>query len=347
MKPTVLYGVLNWGLGHASRSIPVIKSLIANNFNVILVSDGEAMLLLKKEFPENQFVNIRGYNVKYPYKSIFLNLIAYSFNIITAIFNENSKISKLIKEYNPQFIISDNRYGFRSSKLKSMIICHQISIHHKNKIVYSIANIINRFLLSKFDKIIVPDWKSNNSIAGNLSKFSFKHNHKYIGPLSRMQNLNIIKKFEIAIILSGPEPQRTIFEQIITNQVTNIRVPIILVKGLMTENIDIQINEFFRIKSFALAEELNEIICSSEIIIARSGYSTIMDLHACKSKAILIPTSGQSEQEYLAQYLAKKKIAYTCSQENFNIFTAISEIENYKGFTLQEQSTELEFFKTF
>ncbi len=346
MKPTVLYGVLNWGLGHASRSIPVINSLIDNKFNLIIVSDGEALMLLKKEFPENQFVNIRGYNVKYPFKSIFPNLFVNSFKIITAIIYEKIKITELVKEFDPQFIISDNRYGFRNKKIKSLIICHQINIYHKTKIVSTIANIINKLLLKRFDQIIVPDWESDNSIAGKLSKFNFKHHHKYIGSLSRMKYLNIKKKYKISIILSGPEPQRTIFEQLLMNQVANINKPVILIKGLMRENIDIQLNENFRIKSYALAEELNEIICSSDIVIARSGYSTIMDLNACRSRAILIPTPGQTEQEYLAQYLDDRKIAYTCNQKKFNIYTALAEIETYSGFKDHIKSTDLDFFNT-
>lgn len=345
MKPTVLYGVLNWGLGHASRSIPVIKSLIDNNFNVIIVSDGEALILLKKEFPENQFVNIKGYKVRYPFKSIFINLLVNSLKIIAAILYEKRKINKLIKEFNPQFIISDNRYGFRNNKLKSMIICHQISIYHKNRLVGTIANIINRLLLKRFDEIIIPDWESDNNLAGSLSKLKFRQHHKYIGSLSRMRNLSNKMKYKIAIILSGPEPQRTIFEQILMNQVKNFKQPTILIKGLMHEHIDIQINQCVRVKSHALSEELNEVISSSEIIIARSGYSTIMDLYACGSKAILIPTPGQTEQEYLAKYLAEKKIAYTINQENFDINTALSEIENFTGFFNHKKSTDLEFYK--
>jgi uncharacterized protein (TIGR00661 family) len=346
LKPVVLFGVLNWGLGHASRSIPVINSLMSDNYKVIIVSDGEALVLLKKEFPENKFVNIKGYDVKYPYKSIFLNLFVNSLNIITAILYEKRKITEIITEYNPQFIISDNRYGFRSNKLKSMIICHQINIHHRNRIVGMIANTINRLLLNRFNEIIIPDWETDRSIAGKLSKLKFKHQHKYIGSLSRMQSLNIEKKYKIAIVLSGPEPQRSLFEQILMNQIANLKLPIILVKGIMNENNDLQFNEYLRIKSHALANELNQIICASEIIIARSGYSTIMDLYACGSKAILIPTPGQTEQEYLAQYLSNKKIAYTCNQENFNLSTALLEIEHYSGFSIQFQSTNLEFYKS-
>jgi len=161
-----------------------------------------------------------------------------------------------------------------------------------------------------------------------------------------MRNIAVEKKYKIAIILSGPEPQRTIFEQILMNQVLNIKVPTILIKGLIQENIDIQLNQYVRVKSYALTDELNEVISSSEVIIARSGYSTIMDLYACSSKAILIPTPGQTEQEYLAKYLAEKKIAYTCNQENFNIYTALSEIENYTGFNNLNKSTDLEFYKS-
>lgn len=338
MKPKVLYGVLNWGLGHASRSIPVIKALINKNFDVIIASDGEALKMLRSEFPLIKSVKITGYDVKYPFKSIMLNLFRFSFNIIKAIYLENREVKKLTDKEKPEFIISDNRYGFRNKKVKSILITHQTTIHHKNSFLSLSANILNTYLLKRFNKIWIPDMENEQSLAGKLSKLQFKIPYNYIGIQSRFEKKENAPKYDIGIILSGPEPQRTIFEKILKQQILKTDFKVILIQGLVNENLDLQLTPTLRIKSHAYSSELNQIINQCDLIIARSGYSTVMDLVKLSKKAIFVPTPGQTEQEYLAEYLKNKKYYAYQTQKDFDFEKAVLESDKYPGKIITNQT---------
>ena len=342
MKPKILFGVLNWGLGHAGRSIPIIQTLVNQGCHLLIASDGEALQLLMAEFPTLEFRSIKGYNVRYPFKSIILNLIWYSIRILRTIISENNETARLVEEYKPDVIISDNRYGFRNRKIQSILICHQINVQHKNKLFYYFGNKLNHHLLTRFNTIWIPDFKDENSIAGKLSKVLTPIKHNYLGPLSRMKIIETEYLYDIAIILSGPEPQRSIFENLIMEQAKKITYKIILVRGLINENEEFSLNDNFRIKSHALSKELNLIMCQSKLIIARSGYSTVMDLIALSKKAVFVPTPGQSEQEYLAEYLKKKNMYYSQNQHEFDIKNAILESKKYSPPQLQNKTNILE-----
>ena len=62
----ILVAPLNWGLGHATRCIPIIRALKAHNFEPVIASDGAALQLLKKEFPDLEHVELPSYNITYP-----------------------------------------------------------------------------------------------------------------------------------------------------------------------------------------------------------------------------------------------------------------------------------------
>ncbi len=320
--------MLNWGLGHATRSIPLIKAFQEKGYEVFIASDGDALTFLQKEFPVNNFISLPGYNVRYPYESIFYNILSYLPNIIKAIAGENKKLKQIIKEVKPDLIISDNRYGFRNKKVYSILISHQINLQLANGFLNKTGNWMNHHLISAFDKLWIPDYE-NNLLSGKLSIVEDNVNHQYLGALSRFEKKEIEKKYDIAVVLSGPEPQRSHFEKIILNQFSSLNHKSIVILGKIDENKQWMLNDNVLVKSYALSGELNEILNASDLVIARSGYSTIMDLAALEKKAVLVPTPGQTEQEYLAKYLMGKKMFYSMDQKSFDINTAIQSSEEY------------------
>ncbi len=340
MKPKVLFGILNWGLGHATRSIPLIKAYIEKDFEVAIASDGDALVFLKKEFPDLSFYKLPGYNVKYPYKSIFFNILRYLPNILNAIIKENKEIKKIIESIKPDLIISDNRYGVRNKKVKSIIITHQINLRLTNKFLTKAGTILNERLIKLFDELWIPDLK-NNLLAGELSIVPESFNYHYLGALSRFKYVKLKKKYDIAVVLSGPEPQRTYFEKKILNQFENMSLKSIIVLGKMDEEKEWYLNDKVKVKSHALSDELNDILNRSELIVSRSGYSTVMDLVVLKKKAVLIPTPGQSEQEYLAEYLKQKKMFYCMDQELFDINIALKKAEDYSTVIIHKRLEEI------
>lgn len=334
MKPKVFFGVLNWGLGHATRSIPLINTFIENDFEVIIASDGEALMFLKKEFPQNTFYVLPGYNVRYPYKSIFFNIVKYLPNILKAIFNENKIVKKLVDDIAPDLIVSDNRYGFRNNNIKSILITHQVTLQLSNKFLTTIGTVMNKMLIRLFDELWIPDL-NNNLLAGDLSKVSKRFNYKYLGALSRFKYVNVEKKYDVAVVLSGPEPQRSYLQDIILKQFEDVKMKSIIILGKIGEENEWNLNDNVKVKSYALSDELNEIFNCSSIIISRSGYSTILDLAVLRKKAILIPTPGQSEQEYLARYFKKNKIFYYEKQEKFDLKRSLEKSKSYSGIKVE------------
>jgi len=335
LQSTVLIAILNWGLGHATRSIPIIKLFLSKNYTVHIASDGEALLFLQKEFPDLVFHTLPTYGISYPYKSILLNVMHSGFSIFKGIYRENIMVESLVEKINPDLIISDNRYGARSRGVRSVIITHQLRIKLGNRLLSLFATGLIKFLVNKFDGIWIPDYGDSKSLGGDLSKAYQGSKYTYIGSISRFYPVQLAKKYDIAIVLSGPEPQRTKLEVLIMQQLKNIDKKVILVRGKIEDGEGYYMNDKVKIVNYMISEDLNKLFNQSELIIARSGYSTIMDLAALGKKAILIPTPGQTEQEYLAKYLRDKKFYYSVSQSEFDLEKALENIGEYNGVLIE------------
>jgi UDP-N-acetylglucosamine transferase subunit ALG13 len=171
------------------------------------------------------------------------------------------------------------------------------------------------------------------NLAGNLSKpDALPNNTHYIGIQSRFEKQEIKKKYDFLAIVSGPEPQRSILENGLVKALQNRKEKSLIVLGKPEINTINQIGNL-TIKSHLDAKDLNTAISQSELIICRSGYSTVMDLAKLDKKAILIPTPGQTEQEYLANYYMSKNLAFTQNQKEFNLDLAIQKSKSFSGFT--------------
>lgn len=328
-KPVkVIVAALNWGLGHATRCIPVINELIEQGAEVILASDGRAYELLKSEFPSLKIFQLAPYDVTYATEKMALNIAGQLPKILLAIFREHKTLLKIINQENVQGVISDNRFGCYHGKIHSVFITHQLNIKIPLKPVEMFTRLINRKVIDKFHECWIPDYNGKDNISGELSIPKGIKHAKYIGPLSRFKKSVVAKEYDLAVLLSGPEPQRSILEKIIIDQVYDLPIKAIIVQG-KTESYERQRDGNLEIVSYLKAEELNEIIMASDIIIGRSGYSTIMDLLALGKKAILIPTPGQTEQEYLAELFDKRKVFYTVDQKDFNLKEALEKIKDF------------------
>ncbi|MEO5967836.1 MAG: glycosyltransferase [Ferruginibacter sp.] len=325
----VLVAPLDWGLGHATRCIPIIRSLINNGAEVLLAAEKETKLLLSKEFPDLIILNIEGYRVKYQKSGSFaIKLFTQIPGIISSIKKEKNWLSEVIKKHKIDIVISDNRYGLNNKMVHCIFITHQLSILTGNKLLDKILQKINYRFISKFNECWIPDVKENNNLSGLLShpKKLPDTKIKYVGVLSRFIKLHSNIKNNFLFLISGPEPQRTIFEEQLIKVSKNILGNKIFVRGVPNSD-ELKINDETLFYNHLPAEKLNQLISESEIIVCRSGYSTIMDLSATGKKAILIPTPGQKEQEYLAKYLGNKNgFIFLQSLDNIN-----GAIETIKG----------------
>lgn len=324
----ILVAVLNWGLGHATRCIPIINELERQGANVILASDGDALLLLQQEYPHLKTVELPPYNIHYKGNNMFLNIAPQVPKILKAIRLERKKLDSIIEEYKITTIISDNRYGMYHNAVFSVFLTHQLNIQIPNKWVESMVAKYNHYFIQKFDQCWVPDHASEPSLAGDLAHNTPLKNVHYLGPLSRMSKLSKkIKKQDVIVVLSGPEPQRTYLEEKIIAQAKLLPYHFLIVGGKpkTMEKKTLAFN--IQWQSFMDARHLQTAISESDVVIARSGYSTVMDLVAMGcSKVLLVPTPGQSEQEYLATRLAKKGFCITENQDALDLEKNIDDL---------------------
>lgn len=328
----VLIAPLDWGLGHATRCIPIIKELIQLNCEVLIVADKKIFSLLKNEFPNAVFLRHKGYEIEYSrYRNLFaLTLFFQIPKIIFSIFREKKWINNAIREHSIHAVISDNRFGMYSKEIPSIYITHQLCIKTGNIFTDIIAQKMHNYFIKKYTACWIPDFKING-LAGELSHpQKIPENVTYVGALSRFNLLGDVEIiYDLLISISGPEPQRTIFENEILKQLKTFQGKVFLIRGLPSEKNVLKDFNSIKIKNHLAADELNKAMQQSKIIISRSGYTTVMDLAALRKKAILIPTPGQKEQEYLAKYLFQKQYFFSTQQKDFLIERSTKKIESF------------------
>jgi len=334
-KIRVFLTPLDWGLGHATRCIPLIKELQKQHFEVFVGASGKIASLLQKEFPGLTIIPFEGYGINYAKSRLFfmLRILMQLPKILICAWRENRQVKKIVADFQIDVIISDNRLGCYHKKIPSVFITHQLQLLTGNKLLDRLAMASNYFFINRFSECWIPDLKGENNLGGSLShpKRLPKLPIRYIGYLSRFSHKETATSISLTILISGPEPQRTIFEDMIISQLERLDKEALIIRGL-PENKPHQSrsSEKIRFVNHAQSYELEAILQQSEMIIARSGYSTVMDLMALQKKAILIPTPGQTEQEYLAATLMKKKLFFTVSQHEFNLQKNLEEAKHFK-----------------
>lgn len=288
---------------------------------VILGVTDLTRLVLDEEFPELKKVNIVPYQISYAKNHRqWLKLLMDAPRIFRVIAAEHAQLNAIVKQHNIDMVISDNRFGLYHQKVPGIYITHQL--HIRAGLFSGIANAIHNYYLKRYQQVWVPDYEDRNlSLAGDLSRpLDFKP-VKYIGPLSRLSfNEAITKEYKYLCLLSGPEPQRSILEAALAKAMQGFSEKACVVRGT-TGKMQVAFPDQVKVIDMADAAGLSGLIASSETIVCRSGYSTLMDLHCLKNtKCVLIPTPGQGEQEYLAEYWHQKFGARVWNQHESDQF---------------------------
>lgn len=319
-RKRILVAPLNWGLGHATRCIPIIEALENHGFEPVIASDGVALALLRKEFPNHLCLEIPSYRIEYARNGAFfkLKMIMQIPNMIAAARQENSAVNKIVKQYGISGVISDNRMGVFSNEVPSVFISHQLNVLTGN--TTWLTTYIHKKFIRKYRECWVPDVSGNPNLSGKLGHTDdFSLNVKYIGPLSRLGKKQLTKKYDLMVILSGPEPQRTLLEKKLAHELKHYSGKVLFIKGQVEEMQKSEQREHITYYNFMDSAGLEQAFNESEIVLCRSGYTTIMDLAQLGKKAFFIPTPGQYEQEYLAKRLKKAGLVPYCKQNSFTI----------------------------
>lgn len=315
----ILITPLNWGLGHATRDIPIIRALIQNGHEVHLGSDGMALALLKAEFPDLPAIELPGYAIHYKGKNLVASLFRQFPSMIRAVVGENRVIKRYVRQHGIDTIISDNRFGCISSKTRNIFVSHQLRILMRPKLFSWIVTKVNQFFIKRFDACWIPDHPGNGNFSGTMSSVRGIKKAVYIGPVSRFKALDLPVIYDFVAVLSGPEPSRTNLEEILVSQASVLPYKIMIVRGLPGANDNLKLPDHLKSVNFLTTNALNEVICQSKYVISRTGYTTLLDLAVMQKTGILIPTPGQPEQEYLATVQSEKGRFVIGYQKDLNL----------------------------
>lgn len=335
----IIYSLCSWGLGHATRSLPIIRKLIKEGHTLTLISSDRSLQLLKNELgPDHTYIDIPDYPmlVSENTRQFIAKSIVYWPYFIKRMEDGLQQLQKILKHTSCDRIISDGRYDMYSKSIPSFFISHQIRIMNPLRIhiLERGSETFNMFFFKRFQEIIVPDFKDESlsgDLSHNLKKIDEKHLH-YVGILSDFSRQNLKKDIDYFISLSGPEPQRSILERKIISQLDELKGSIVMSLGI-TEETEVPQEKNIQTYTYLSKNKREELLNRSKLVISRSGYSTIMDLAVIGSKALMIPTPGQIEQEYLALHLKKTNTCHTIKQNALQLKNDVKLAEKTKGFS--------------
>ncbi|GHT57084.1 hypothetical protein FACS18945_0480 [Bacteroidia bacterium] len=380
----ILVCPLNWGLGHATRCVPLIRHFLADGKEVVIAADGYPLSFLREEFSELTFIEFPSYRITYSKNnSQVWAMLRCLPNVVAGIVREHRQLKKIVAEHQIDCVLSDNRFGLWHKGVHSIYMTHQLMIKMPRglRLFEPFAWLIHRFFINKYDVCLVPDVQGKGAWAGDLThRYPLPRNARFIGILSRFSSschsdesqnplnstchsdesqnpLNSVchsdesqnplccegiagqarndrKKQGIAgqarndrtpkvlAIISGIEPQRSIFEKILIEELSKKDFQSLIVCGQPTAH-GLQIRASgeqctsgnANIVSHLSSEEMEFYLRNTPTVICRSGYSSVMDLLTLGCTAILVPTPGQTEQEYLAEYLSKEK-GFVCVKQS-------------------------------
>jgi len=337
MAKRILIAPLDWGLGHATRCIPLIRHIIELGHVPVIAAEGRPLALLREEFPAQEFLRFRGYEISYPEgRGMVWKMGVAAPRIIRRIEEEHRELQTIIQQYRIDAVISDNRFGLYSDNVPCAYITHQVMI--KAPFFEGFLHSLHRRYMERYTEVWVPD-HATNGLSGDLGhKHPLPLTGRYIGPLSRFLPGASEEIRDILVLISGPEPQRTRFENIVLKQLEAFEGTAMAVLGtpeVRTERTD---SRGHRIVPHLPASQLEQAVRESRLVISRSGYSTIMDLSVLGKKAVFVPTPGQTEQEYLGKMFHAAGQHLLMPQRHFNLEKAWRESTKFSGFNAHASS---------
>jgi uncharacterized protein (TIGR00661 family) len=354
-RKKVFISPLNWGLGHATRLLPLIKYLLNKNYVVYIGASGRSRDVLKQEVKDCIFVDFPGYPIKYPKTRFFVTrfMLIILPQMLQAMRKEQLRLRILHQQHDFDVIISDNRFSLALQGVKSLLISHQLryKLPWPLKQMEWLPEYFNFLHFKKYNKIIVPDRDDRISLSGELShKMRYLPGNKlyYMGIITELEE-NVNDQSDIIdylILISGPEPQRTKFEKIILNQISKLEGRVIVALGIPERNYKIRIGRA-EVYTYLNRLKISSYMRRAKLIISRPGYTTVMEMMASGKRGLFIPTPGQIEQMYLAKYYMDNNWCYSTSQFDLNLINAVKVAKTYHGFPNNFSKTKENLDKLF
>lgn len=310
--------------------MPIIQTLLDKGHEVVLASDGQAQRLLQHEYPQLAHCTLPSYGITYRTRNMVYNLGTQLPRILRTIRAERRAVQRIVQDYRIDGILSDNRYGCHSPQAHSLFMTHQVRLRMPYPGLAAPVNALNRSLIHRFEGCWIPDFPATGDrLSGTLADARGLRKATYIGPLSRLRAATAAPRYDVIVVLSGPEPQRTTLESRLLEQLQGLPLRTLLVRGRTDLPPLREERGMLTTVQFLTAQALGEALAQSRVIVTRSGYSTLMDLAAIGRKAVLVPTPGQTEQEYLATYFAERHGFLAMAQDAVDVAAAFEVAQHW------------------
>lgn len=313
----ILVAPLNWGLGHASRCVPLIERLQCEGHEVVLGGDGESLSLLRKHFPTLAVLPLAPLELRYGSgKRQVLAMVRALPKIIRSARLDHRMLENYLLYEQIDEVISDNRFGLWSHKTRCIYMTHQLTVALPRpwQWLEPLVARWHRRIIARYNECWIPDEtvmpNGQTGLAGRLSHPAvLPPNGKYIGALSRFAGkaYQPDNTYKVVAILSGLEPQRTMLEKELCKRYENADESVLIIRGKIQGPPTVVKHGKLTIVPWLDDDHTAAYLTGAERIICRSGHSSVMDMYALgvMSKVEWHPTPGQPEQEYLAAYLSR------------------------------------------
>jgi len=318
-RKKIVISPLNWGFGHAGRMIPVAQKLQQMGHEVIFGANADLIPMIRQELPGIDMIEIPGMRMRYSrfmpqYMAVLLQVPA----VIIASLSEHRQLKRIVRDKHPDIVISDNRFGFFNPNVFCVYVTHMLRIPFPKpfRFLEFVGIILHRIVINRYDACLVPDMMGPENLAGHLSHVKrMPGNTFYAGLLSRFTPMNTMPEREpyICLMLSGPEPQRTILLKKVAAAAEKNKKKLVVLSasGIDTSHY----KDFITFVTGQPSSVLQGYIEKADMVICRSGYTSLMELASLSKGAIIIPTPGQTEQEYLGEYNNGRR-GFICLRQN-------------------------------
>lgn len=333
----VFYATLNMGLGHATRSLPLMREFRDQGWEVLLGSSGRSLAFLRRELPECPYVQTPDYAIEYSRgEGLLLKLALQAPRLARMIRAENRCCRRVVAEFKPDLIVSDHCYGMYHPQVPSYFISHQIyfALPPALERLEGLPAQLNFHYHRQYRRVIIPDLPGPRGglLSGKLSRLPHDRNrYVYGGLLSSVCKYSGDESLDLLVTISGPEPQRTLLEEKILAGIDRVPGRKVVVLG-KSESADLLLDRpDLKIYAHLPRETMSRLFNQARMVVSRPGYSTLMELAELGKPALLIPTPGQTEQTYLAEYMLENRWFYSVSQAQLELPRDLETARQYPG----------------
>ncbi|MEK6968538.1 MAG: glycosyltransferase [Nanoarchaeota archaeon] len=330
-----VFVISNYGLGHATRMLPVIMKLIEQGEKVTIVAKGNSLLMLKNELGDASNYELMQYEVPLKFSdkgfSMFETLKAGP-SFISLISSQKKWLENFSAKEKIDRVIADGEIGYHLKNKKSFFVNNQLRLL-PGSLLGDGTELLTDVFSKGFEKVIVPD-DENGTLGGLLTsktRFYDKKRLAYVGILSSIRKKNVVRNVDYFISISGPGISKEVFTRQVMEQLHLLKGKVVVALG-RPDLKEIASKGNAKIYPYLNRKQQESFLNKAKLVISRSGYTTMMELAEIDKKAFFIPTLNHPEQEYLAKFQKNSGRFHYSKQDSFNFKEDIDEAKQYPGF---------------